>query len=278
MAKVSYVPRITALSTLAFAGYPLSFALEQIQARGFRAVELVDDGSRCRHFEPGVGATEAMRVMLRATFLQPVALDYVESDLDRLRAVIKQCRSLGIVKLNVVPAASDEKAPRDAEINTAATILSDLAVFSLDNGVRLTVDAPSRTGLLDTVERAGQFFARVTSEYLGITIDTRHGSTLQELEALWRIAGARIWHVRLDGRTMAGGATSTPREDRATRGASLPLAQCAALLDRHGYRGNVTVSLRLNGKSVPEIGNEIEAALRRLAASGWQLPKTVHVS
>jgi len=272
------MPRITALSTLAFADYPLSVALEQIQALGFRAVELVDAGSRCQHFEPGVGATEAMRVMLRATFLQPVALDCAESDLNRLRAVIKQCRSLGIVKLNVVPAASGENARRDAEIDTAATVLSDLAEFSLDNGVRLTVDAPSRTGLLDTVKRAGQFFAGVTSEYLGITFDTRHVRTPNEMEELWRIAGPRIWHVRLDGRTIAGAATSTPRESFASQGGVLPLDELAALLDRHGYRGNVTVSLRPAGKSVQESGNEIDAALRRLASSGWQLPNTVQVS
>jgi len=275
------MPRITALSTLGFADYPLSFALEQIQARGFRAVELVQDGSRCRHFKPGVGATEAMRVMLRATFLQPVALDCAESDLNRLRAVIKQCRSLGIVKLNVVPAASGENARRDAEINTAATVLSDLAEFSLDNGVRLTVDAPSRTGLLDTVERAEQFYSRVASEYLGITIDTRHLSALNDLEELWRIAGPRIWHVRLDGRTIAGAATSAtshPRADPATPEDVLPLDELAALLDRRGYRGNVTVSLGPAGKSVQESGNEIDAALRRLASSGWQLPNTVQVS
>ncbi|MGI8424085.1 MAG: sugar phosphate isomerase/epimerase family protein [Chloroflexota bacterium] len=256
------MPRITALSTVAFAGFPLSLALEQIQARGFRAVELVEDGERCRHFEPGVGATDAMRSLLRATFLQPIALDYSDTDIGRIRAVILQCRSLGIVKLNVVPTASGQPAKRGEEIGAAAKSLSDLADYALDNGSRLTVDAPHSTGVLDTAERVGQFFSHVTSAHLGITVDTRHGSTLKEFENLWATAGPRIWHVRLDGHSIA----------------ALPLGQFAALLDRHAYRANVTVALRRAGRSLSEIGNEIDASLRRLAAAGWQLPKTVQMS
>lgn len=299
---------ITALSTLTYAALPPSIALEHVQARGFRAVELAHDGASCQHLPPGSAATEAMRAMLRVVFLQPIALDYrgggrgldsssrsgpagaplaphrlhradeAERYADQIRRVIVQCRSLGIVKLNVDPGDPSEEADWREQSAAAARVISELAEYGISNGVRLTVEAPHRASLLDSVERTAEFFSYVSSDHLGITTSASDWGALKyDLGEFWHAVGPRLWHVHLDAWAGDGAATTGAQPGTPTDRSAPEIGRFGEWLDRHGYRGNVTVALEDAGTSLDETERNVDRVLRELAQSGWQLPGTVRV-
>src|SRR5439155_20956106 len=133
----------------------------------------------------------------------------------------------------------------------AAAVISELAENAYANGLRLAVEAPHCYTLLHTVERLAEFFAQVTSPHVGVTVDSSHwGGLRYDLEALWEAVGPRIWHVHL--RDSAGPDTADFRQQlELTPGAGeVDFRQFSAWLDRHAYRGNVTLEPEYRGLGV----------------------------
>jgi sugar phosphate isomerase/epimerase len=291
--------RITALSTLTYTDYPLGSALTRIAARGFRTVDIAHMGWYCQHFPLGDAETEGLRGLLRTVGLQPIALNYYGGGRDPderavprmhrlhdsseaaqysalMRQVILQCRSLGIPILMAVPGRRSESPDWREEIAAAAATISALADVAFANGLRLTVEAPHCYNLLPSVEDVTQFFACTTSPHVGLTVDSSHWGVLRyDLDALWDAAGPRIWHIHL--RDGAGTDTADFRQQlELTPGAgAVDFRRFGAWLDRHGYRGNVTVELEYRGRTEDEIEREIDRAFAHLAGAGWSFPPGV---
>jgi sugar phosphate isomerase/epimerase len=297
------VAKITALSTLTYPDQHLGDALGRIKARGFRAVDIAHMGYYCRHFPLGAAETEGIRGMLRTLALQPIALNFYGGERDpnrpapprppraphklnvpgeaehytaTMQRAILQCRSLGIPLLMAVPGRRSEEPDRREEVEAAARVISALGDEAYRNGLRLTVEAPHCYSLLNTPERTAEFFALLTSSHVGATVDSSHWGVLRyDLEGLWAAIGPRIWHVHL--RDSAGTDTADFRQQlELTPGrGEVDFARLAAWLDRHRYRGNVTLELEYVGRPLDEIEAGIDFALRHLAARGWELPAGV---
>jgi sugar phosphate isomerase/epimerase len=298
--------KVTALSTLTYADYPLGVALERIRARGFRTVDVAHMGYYCQHFPLGAAETEGLRGLLRAVFLQPIALNFYAGERDpnrpnpprppraphklnlpdeaehyvgTLRQVIRQCRSLGIPLLMVHPGRRSEEPDRRAEVEAAARIISALGDEAFANGLRLTLEVPHCFSLLNNLDRVEEMFGLLTSSHVGAAVDTSHWAVLgYDLDDLWRIVGARLWHVHL--RDGAGPDTADFRQQLELtpgRGAA-DFRRFGAWLDRHGFRGNVTAELEYVGRSLDAIEGEIDFAFRHLARCGWEFQPTVRVS
>ena len=293
--------RITALSTLTYTDLPLGRALTHIAARGFRTVDIAHMGWYCQHFPLGDAETEGLRGLLRTIGLQPIALNYFGGGRDPderaaprmhrlhdpgeaaqydalMRQVILQCRSLGIPLLMAVPGRRSESPDWHEEVAAAAAMISALADVAYANGLRLTVEAPHCYNLLPSVEHVAEFFAHTTSPHVGLTVDSSHWGVLRyDLDALWDAAGSRIWHIHL--RDSAGPDTADFRQQlELTPGAgAVDFRRFGAWLDRHDYRGNVTVELEYRGRTEDEIEPEIDRAFAHLAGAGWSFPPGVRV-
>jgi sugar phosphate isomerase/epimerase len=300
------VPKITALSTLAYPDYSLGVALERIKARGFRTVDIAHMSYYCQHFPLGVADTEAIRGLLRALFLQPIALNFYggERDANRplpprppraphklnlpdeadhyvamMRQAIRQCRSLGIPLVIVHPGRRSEEPDRREEVEAAARIISTLGDDAFANGVRLTLEVPHCFSLLNNLERVAEMFALITSPYVGATVDTSHWGVLRyDLEDLWEAIGPRIWHIHL--RDSAGPDTADFHQQlELTPGqGTVDFRRFGEWLDRHGYRGNVTAELEYVGRTLDDVEHEVSAGFRHLASCGWEFPPGVRAS
>lgn len=291
--------RVTALSTLTFTDHRLGEALARIAARGFRTVDIAHMDTYCPHFPLGAAETEGLRGLLRTVGLQPIALNYYQGGRDpgqpdvsrpyrlhrpedaaryreTMHRAILQCRALGIPLMMAVPGRRTEAPDRREEVAAAAAVISELGDVAYANGLRLTIEVPHCFSLLHTVERTAEFFALVTSPHVGATVDCSHWGVLRyDLEALWAAIGPRIWHIHL--RDSAGPDTADflqQLELTPGRG-EVDFRAFGDWLDRHDYRGNVTMELEYRGHSLAEIETEIDHACAHLASVGWQFPAGV---
>ena len=297
--------KVTALSTLTYPDQHLGVALARIKAWGFHTVDIAHMGWYCQHFPLGAAETEGIRGMLRALGLQPIALNFYGGERDptrphpprppraphklnipeeaehyvaMMRQAILQCRSLGIPLLMAVPGRRSEEPDRSEEVAAAAQIISMLGDVAYENGLRLALEAPHCYSLLNDLERTAEIFSLITSPHVGATVDSSHWGVLHyDLEELWAAIGPRIWHIHL--RDSAGADTADFRQQlELTPGrGEVDFRGFAAWLDRHGYRGNVTLELEYVGRPLDEIEAEVGFACRHLASCGWQFPDGVRV-
>jgi protein FrlC len=254
----------------------------------------------------GAAETEAIRGLLRTLFLQPIALNFYggERDANRplqprppraphklnlpdeadhyvatMRQAIRQCRSLGIPLMIVHPGRRSEEPDRRDEVEAAAQIISTLGDEAFANGVRLTLEVPHCFSLLNNLERVAEMFARITSPYVGATVDTSHWGVLgYDLEDLWEVIGPRIWHIHL--RDSAGPDTADFHQQlELTPGqGTVDFRRIGTWLDWHGYQGNVTAELEYVGRTLDDIEREVAAGFSHLVSCGWTFPPGVHPS
>lgn len=169
-----------------------------------------------------------------------------------------------------------EALDRDQQVDAAAVVLTRLAEYARELGIKLALEIPHCYSICNTLQRARDVFDRIESDNIGAVFDCTHqqviGYTVREyLDVL----GERICHVHL--RDAAGEDTADFRQRlELTPGkGDVDFARIARELDRFKYDGEVTLELEYQGWPLEKIEPEVDAAIYYLRDCGWEFPEAV---
>jgi sugar phosphate isomerase/epimerase len=289
------MPKITACSTLVYTTGSLREAVERISARGFSRVEIAHMGEYCTHYPPGQEPSE-VKELSASHGLKPIAINYfpgqiVGQDMSaskfnvpanaegyekHMRDFLRQMHQVGVPLVLALAGCRTEASDRDEQVSAAAGVLTRLAEYAREFGIKLVLEIPHCYSICNTLERARDVFDRIESDNIGAVFDCTHqqviGYTVREyLDML----GDRLCHVHL--RDAAGEDTADFRQRlELTPGkGAVDFRRVAQELDRFGYDGEVTLELEYQGWPLEKIEPEVDAAIPYLQECGWEFPEPI---
>jgi len=291
------MPAITSCATSGFCNYPLEAACRSIAARGFKSVDIVHLGFYCRHLDLDVVDLGQVRRMLAEHGLRPFGMNYSTSwlvgsfpELARLndpasvpefehkvKRALAAAQSLGVKVVNTPIGRRRTELPDPLdELKAAAAVFSRLADEAQGLGVHLAIEAPHVYQLDYNIERMAEFLSYVTSDNLGVVLDSSHWRLIRyDLDAYLRIVGNRLCHIHLrDAVGVDDGSLDQKLEFTAGRG-EVNFALLARKLDAVGYRGGVTLEFEYRDLSLSQIEAEYDYGIRHLRSCGWSFADSV---
>lgn len=288
--------RITACSTLVYTTGNLHEAIERIAARGFSRVEIAHMGDHSIHYPPGQKPLEVKELLYRYG-LRAIAINYFPTHIvgqrmrnfkfnalntykqyaEHMRGFLRQMQQVGVPLVLMIAGPRSEATDRQQYVTAVAVILTQLAEYARELGIKLALEIPHCYSICNTLQRARDIFDRIDSDNIGAVFDSTHqqviGYTMQEY---LNVLGDRICHVHL--RDAAGEDTADYHQKlELTPGkGEVDFRHIAKELDRFGYDGEVTLELEYQGGwSLESIEAEVDAGIAYLQKCGWELPDTV---
>ena len=197
------------------------------------------------------------------------AIAYVE----RAQRLIDKAKATGIPKVCLQGGRRRQIENVEAELKTAAEVIDGLAAYAADRGIRILLEMPHVWGLCYDVEKSKKMLSLLRSDNVGALIDATHWHTSgYDIDDYVRFLGTRLWHIHLRdaaGRDTAAG--DYQLEKTPGRG-EVDFGRLGETLDRHGYRGEVTLETEYKNYSSPEeVDAENRFALAHLKSVGWHV-------
>ncbi len=259
-------------STLAFRTSPLDEALARISRLGFRYVDVAIISGFCPHY-PALAATpdDDARLLgsLESLGLKASTLNVgsgvplngpagPETEVAFVRRCLELGRRLGAYAVTVQPGRRLEPALRASYLPVVAREVRRLADLAEQAGIDLTLEAPHRGTLAETLPEVVEVLEAVDDRRVGVTLDTSHvlngGGTI---DRALELVGDRVRHVHLrDYRD--GSIQVTPGKGVIDFGAFL------AWLREHRYARQANLELEYHDTSPEHAEAEIRAALEYL--------------
>lgn len=162
----------------------------------------------------------------------------------------------------------------DRELHAAAAVLDEMAEYAHARNIRVVLEMPHVWLLYHNVDRSRQMLDYLTSDNIGVLLDTSHWHTSDyDLEAYIDFLQGRLWNIHL--RDAVG--KDSPRGDfllEATPGkGEVDFGLLARALDKSGYTGNVTLETEYKNYDDPtEVDRENAFAIAHLRSVGWEVP------
>ena len=202
----------------------------------------------------------------------------VEDQVERLRRHIERAQQLlgkseavGIPQVCLQGGRRKQIERIDAEIEAAAAVIDTLARAAAARGIRVLLEMPHVWDLYYDVDRSKQMLSHLRSDNVGVLVDSTHWHTSgYDIDDYVGFLGERLWHVHLRdaaGRDTAAG--NFQLEKTPGRG-EVDFAALGEALDKHGYRGEVTLETEYKNYGSPdEVDEENLFALDHLRRVGW---------
>ena len=289
------MPKITACSTLVYTTGGLNEALARIAARGFTSVEIAHMGEYCSHYPPGQDPYK-VKHLLASHGLEPIAINYfpghiVGQDMSvckfnvdansmqyesHMQDFIRQMHDVGVPLVLALVGRSTEAPDCDQQITAAADVLSRLAEYSREFGIKLALEIPHCYQICNTLHRAKDIFDRIESDNIGAVFDCTHQQVIgYSVQEYLEVLGDWLCHVHL--RDAAGKDTADFHQNlELTPGRGEVDFHCIAReLDSFGYDDEVTLELEYRGLPLENVEPEVDIAISYLRECGWEFPEAV---
>jgi predicted dehydrogenase/sugar phosphate isomerase/epimerase len=201
------------VSSIIFHDFPLQKALERLSRTPFERVDLaIILPSFCPHYDPLHTDAEDdtslkelfQQYGLSASTLNVVPGYFNKDDPQVVSAFIRRCvaaaAKLGAHSVTVPSGAKPDEKDWLLHVDRVCEPLREEARYAADHGIVLSIEAPHKGTLVETIQQAENFFDRLDSELLRCTFDTSHillgerNSLEQGLEA---VGLDRINHIHL---------------------------------------------------------------------------------
>ncbi len=277
------MPRVTACSTMPFAGGSLDEAFRRIATLGFERVEIAAARAHDRPAEPA-----AVRALLEQHRLAAASVHGSMSRrsgydvrrpadarayADGVHALVDYAGAVGAGIL-IVPAGERRAGPEAyAEMRAFAALLSRLADEAAVRGVRLSVELPHPHSIAPSIGTTLDFFELATSSNLITTVNSAcWGAGRYDIFDVFAKLGAWAHHVHLQdcvGRDSPGAELHmqvTPGQGQ------VDFSTFGAVLDEFEYAGDVVLEVAGQGRTPAESEQQLRAALAYLAGRGWTVP------
>lgn len=289
------MPNVTSCSTLGFADYTLEEALENIAGLGFKQVSIAHMSSYCTHYDYqredpsdilallnkyGLKAT-AMNQSVRRPGPSGVYRGSHAEEVEEYRAhvchLVDHASRLQLADL-LVSIGRRSNGPSDSHDRLVfATVLSEIADYAYEKGVRLSVELPHVYSVAYDLPTTIEFFEAVRSDKLITTLDSSHWLvTKYDANELFARLGRRIHHVHL--RDARGSDTADFKQQlEFTPGkGEADFKLLGTVLDQHDYSDGIVIEMEhRNGVSIAQINKEFEFGIRHLKSCGWNFPSGV---
>ena len=218
--------------------------------------------------------TEAIReAKKRLIYLKLHDREEAAAYVERVRLMIDKAKITGIPKVCVQGGRRKQIEDVAFELKAAAGVIDDLAAYAAERGVKILMEIPHVWGLCYDVEKSKAMLSYLKSDKIGVLIDSTHWHTSgYEIEDYVRFLGERLWHIHL--RDAAGKDTlSGDYELEKTPGkGEVDFSKLGETLDKHAYRGEVTLETEYKNYDRPEeVDEENRFAMDYLRSVGWTI-------
>ena len=289
------MPNVTSCSTLGFADYTLEEAIRTIAGLGFKDVSIAHMSSYCTHYDyKKHDPSDILELMsqygLRATSMNqsvsrpgPAGVYQVSRPEDagayqtHVRHLIDHASRLQLQDL-LVSIGHRSNGPQDSnDRNVFAIILSEMANYAWEKGLRLSVELPHVYSVAYDLPTTVEFFRAVQSDKLITTLDSSHWLVSKyDANEFFACLGDRIHHVHLrDARGLDTADFKQQLEFTPGKGEA-DFGLLGTVLHQHGYSDGIVLEMEhRNGNSIAQIEREYDFGIRHLKSCGWNFPPGV---
>jgi len=159
------------------------------------------------------------------------------------------------------------------ELAAAAAVIDELAGYAAVRGVEALLEMPHVWDLYYDVENSKRLLSHLRTDNVGVVVDSTHWHTSgYEIDEYVGFLGPRLRHVHLRDAAGRDTAAGDYQLERTPGRGEVDFATLGEALDKHGYRGEVTLETEYKNYDSPdEVDAENLFALEHLRRVGWDI-------
>lgn len=200
---------------------------------------------------------------------QEQATAYVE----RALLLLDKAQAAGIPQVCLQGGRRKQAERIDEELEAAAGVIDMLAEAAAARGIRALLEMPHLWDLYYDLDKSKQMLSHLRSDNVGVVVDSTHWHTSgYDINDYVKFLGQRLWHVHLRDAAGKDTAAGDYQLEKTPGRGEVDFSALGEALDKHGYRGEVTLETEYKNYSSPdEVDEENLFALHHLRSVGWEI-------
>ena len=295
------MPKVTTISSIAYAHYTLTEALPRMAKRGFKQIEIGSFRGYCYHFNFGSPSPVELRNQLADLDLKPIALNWapVMSDsydkastlqwLEECKKKISEAQEVGFPMMTMAYGRPNEELSLEEQRKICTGLYRELAEYAQSCDMKMLLELPHLYLVHNDCDPVHTLLSDLDLPNVGILVDSSHWGLIgYDIETYLNKLGDRLWHIHLRD------SSSVPQIDRDSKFVrpalfgkknynltltpglgSVDFSRLGRALDNVGYKGDVTTEFEYFDMPLAEIERQYDSGLSHLIQCGWELPEGV---